>query len=334
MKSFGKDSRRWKKELEKFIQVNYHHGEAELELTTPRWGEKPEIITDMVKGMIHSGNAPLDPMMSEKKQYRIYIEEKDRVEERIKNSIWKYRLRYVARFPKKLKILRKFLSYRERMRECSTRSYYVLRLNILELGRRMGKWGMLNQPQDIFFLHIEEILNYLKRNQIKFSNKLSSELSFPGDLNLLYEVIHLRKIFYEGQRDFKAPNEFGQGVLQKHDESYEMVIDGVETLKGIPCSGGIYEGVARVILNLDEIHQLQKGDILVTKFTDPGWTVALGLVSGIVTEVGGVLSHAAVIGREYGIPAILNIPGVSSKIKSGQKIRIDGNTGLIYLLKG
>ena len=90
--------------------------------------------------------------------------------------------------------------------------------------------------------------------------------------------------------------------------------------------------MARVSPSLAEIGQLRLGDILVTRFTDPGWTPALGLVVGVVTEVGGVLSHAAVIGREYGIPAVLNVPGATEALRSGQWIRIDGGRGRVTVL--
>ena len=83
----------------------------------------------------------------------------------------------------------------------------------------------------------------------------------------------------------------------------------------------------RVVPTLDRADTLKPAEILVTRFTDPGWTPVLGLVSGIVTEVGGLLSHAAVIGREYGIPAVLNVPGATQILKTGQRVEIDGSDG-------
>jgi len=78
--------------------------------------------------------------------------------------------------------------------------------------------------------------------------------------------------------------------------------------------------------------QILPGEILVTRFTDPGWTPILGLVQGVVTEVGGMLSHAAVIGREYGIPAVLNLRSATQKLSTGQRIRIDGTRGTVEIL--
>ena len=133
----------------------------------------------------------------------------------------------------------------------------------------------------------------------------------------------MRRKLYDGYRDFVPPNELGRGVTTRADETFE----GKDVLRGVGCSPGIVEGPVRILHSLDEVGTIRKGDILVTRFTDPGWTPALGLVAGVVTEVGGMLSHAAVIGREYGIPAVLNVPGATKALHSGQRVRVDGTTG-------
>jgi phosphoenolpyruvate synthase/pyruvate phosphate dikinase len=89
----------------------------------------------------------------------------------------------------------------------------------------------------------------------------------------------------------------------------------------------------RVVPTLEDAASVKAGEILVTRFTDPGWTPVLGLVSGIVTEVGGLLSHAAVIGREYGIPAVLNVPRATQMLATGQIIEIDGNEGTVKIIE-
>ena len=104
-------------------------------------------------------------------------------------------------------------------------------------------------------------------------------------------------------------------------------------MKGLGCSPGEITGRARVILNIHETNQLTKEDILITVFTDPGWTPVLARVGGVVTEVGGLLSHAAVIGREYGIPAILNLIDATKMINDGDMIKINGKTGVVEILE-
>ena len=100
-------------------------------------------------------------------------------------------------------------------------------------------------------------------------------------------------------------------------------------MRGLGANNGIVTGVARVISSFDEIDRLQEGDILVTKFTDTGWTPKFAILSGIVTEFGGVLCHAAIVSREYGIPAIVSCTGIMSEIKDGEIITINGTTGEI-----
>ena len=95
-------------------------------------------------------------------------------------------------------------------------------------------------------------------------------------------------------------------------------------IKGIGANNGIVTGTARVIESFEEIDRLQEGDILVTKFTDTGWTPKFAILSGIVTEYGGILCHAAIVSREYGIPAIVCCKDALTKIKDGQTITING----------
>ena len=102
-------------------------------------------------------------------------------------------------------------------------------------------------------------------------------------------------------------------------------------LKGIPASSGTIRGRARIVQTIQEAMSLQPGDILVTTATDPGWTPVFPLVSGIVLEIGGQLSHGAIIAREYGIPALVNVSGAMHLIHDGQLIEVDGSKGAIKL---
>ena len=103
------------------------------------------------------------------------------------------------------------------------------------------------------------------------------------------------------------------------------------TLVGLPVSPGIVEGRARVILDLENA-QLEQDDILVTRFTDPSWTPLFVAIRGLVTEVGGLMTHGAVIAREYGLPAVVGIDNATWLIKDGQRIRINGTEGYVELL--
>ena len=102
-------------------------------------------------------------------------------------------------------------------------------------------------------------------------------------------------------------------------------------LAGSPVSGGTAEGRARVIIKLEEA-KMEKGDILVAPYTDPAWTMLFPLAAGLVTEVGGLMTHGAVVAREYGIPAVVGVDNATRKILDGQKIRVDGTHGYVEIL--
>ena len=103
------------------------------------------------------------------------------------------------------------------------------------------------------------------------------------------------------------------------------------TLEGASASLGVVEGVARVILDPTRA-QLQPGEILVAPFTDPGWTPLFVPAAGLVMEVGGLMTHGSVVAREYGIPAVVGVDECTTKIQTGQRIRVDGDRGLVELL--
>ena len=104
-----------------------------------------------------------------------------------------------------------------------------------------------------------------------------------------------------------------------------------EAIAGLTVSSGIIEGRARVILNLEEA-DLEDGDILVTTFTDPSWTPLFVSIKGLVTEVGGLMTHGAVIAREYGLPAVVGVENATKLIKDGQRILVNGTEGYIEIL--
>lgn len=199
---------------------------------------------------------------------------------------------------------REFLRLREEMRSFSTRAYYLLRLGLLEFARRRDISEI-----DVFMYDVNEIKKAMITNQ-----------DLPD--------ITKRKLYYEGYRHFTPPNEFGGTIKAVKDSA-----SGDGTLKGLGCSPGEITGRARVILDIHETGNLTKDEILVTPFTDPGWTPVLARVGGVITEVGGLLSHAAVIGREYGIPAILNLIDATKKIQDGDLIRMNGKTGTVEILE-
>lgn len=286
-RNFGLQSRHYQTEREAFLKVHYHHGPAELDITVPRWGEKKEWVDELVKGF----------SISNKKSTKSFNETMSRLEAGAgffgKN-----------RFQNSLDRSRHFLLIREEMRSYSTRAYYLLRLGMLEFGKRFNI-----DEESLFMIDLNEVKIHLMNPKARLP-ELSNRL-----------------LHYQAYRHFMAPNDFGGMVVQQMASGK----DGV--MKGIGCSPGTITGRARVIIDIHQTLKLTKEDILVTLFTDPGWTPVLARVGGVVTEVGGLLSHAAVIGREYGIPAILNLNGATKMIKDGSLIKINGKNGTIEVLE-
>lgn len=197
-------------------------------------------------------------------------------------------------FKRKLDRLRHFLWLREEMRDLSSRMYHLIRRYVLAIAERR-KLG-----DDIFFMSFEEILADDRSNIARARER------------------------YESYRNFKAPNEIGARF------TFDLRITQ-GALRGIAASRGTVRGVARVARNIEEALRVERGAILICPFTDPGWTPVLDRVAGVVTETGGLLSHAAVICREYGIPAVLGVPEATMRIPDGALLAVHGSEGFVEL---
>jgi phosphohistidine swiveling domain-containing protein len=313
-KEAGIESAAFERSLHFFLERNYFHGDAELELKTPRWGEDPTRVVSMIQAMIDAGAAPADPEATTRKQRGEYEAEVARVCERISRSFMTT-LRFSRSFKKQLERTRAYLSLRESIRERSSKAYALVRLFLLEAARRWVSSGVLAEADQIFMFELGEVATLITKPEM------------TADLKAMAEY---RKSLYEGYAKFTPPNELGRGISA--GDATAKAVAGC--LTGLGCSPGSVTGRARVIASLDEISQIRPGDVLVTRFTDPGWTPVLGMVKGVVTEVGGMLSHAAVIGREYGIPAVLNVKDATRLIRSGDLIEVDGSLGSVRVVEG
>lgn len=199
-------------------------------------------------------------------------------------------------FRRKLDRLRAFVWLREEMRDLSSRMYYLIRRYALEIAhrRRIG--------DDIFFMTFQQVL--------------ADERS----------AIEQQRETYESFRNFKAPNEIGSRYLAEQPQEVSA-----EGWQGLGVSGGVACGPAFVARSVAEAAGIEAGQILVCPFTDPGWTPVLDRAIGVVAETGGLLSHAAVICREFGIPSVLAVEGATRRIRSGQWLRVDGHRGLVQI---
>jgi len=214
----------------------------------------------------------------------------------------------LEKLPKKLhrhvERFRYFLWWRDELKDLSTKTYYSVRRLSLALGKALEETGGLAGADDIFFLTAAEIAQ----------NKN------------LKEAVARNKKYCQSFLNFKNPNELGNRFTQRRE-----TVTGTQVLKGVPCGGKSTAGTARVIRDIDDIHRLKPGDILVTAYTDPAWTAIFSKLSGVITETGGILSHAAVVSREYGLPCILVVKNATSVIRDGAAVTMDCDSGEIFV---
>ena len=170
----------------------------------------------------------------------------------------------------------------------------------------------MRDKEDSYYLTFEELRDVVRTRKLD------------------YQVIDQRKEEYAVYEKLTPPRVItSEGEIVTAGYRREDLPEGA--LAGLPVSSGVIEGRARVILKMEDA-ELEEGDILVTSFTDPSWTPLFVSISGLVTEVGGLMTHGAVIAREYGIPAVVGVDHATRRIGDGQRIRVHGTEGYVEIL--
>jgi pyruvate,water dikinase len=218
-------------------------------------------------------------------------------------------------FDRSLRQVRKLAVDRENWKNEIVRQLAALRRVLLTLGARFQKSGILSSVDDVFFLELPEIESLAQ-------GRVDSDVG---------PRIAERRAEYERNKAFTPPPVVvGRFDPQRH--VLPRVDAAAKELKGIAVSPGTATGKARVILRADDHQHVEFGEILVAPFTDPAWTPYFLPAAGVVMDQGGVLSHGAIIAREYGLPAVVNVGPASRIIRTGQTIRVDGDRGTVTIL--
>jgi phosphoenolpyruvate synthase/pyruvate phosphate dikinase len=208
--------------------------------------------------------------------------------------------------------LRTFAGYREYPKYALVSRYSVYKQALLEEAERLVEARVLREKEDIFYLRFQELQDVVRTNQV-------------DDL-----LIRQRKDAFRSYQALTPPRVLtsdGEGIAG----SYRRDDLPAGALVGLPVSAGTVEGRARVILDMAKA-DLEPGDILVTAYTDPSWTPLFVAIEGLVTEVGGLMTHGAVIAREYGLPAVVGVEHATRLIRDGQRIRVHGTNGYVEIL--
>ncbi|GAA1537133.1 rifamycin-inactivating phosphotransferase [Kribbella lupini] len=282
---------------------------GEIDITRPRWSERPStlvpLILDNVK-LFEPGAA--DRRFEEGRQKALRKEQE--VLERLRalpDGEQK-----VAETKRMIDRVRIFIGYREYPKYVIIGRYFVYKQALLAEADRLVEAGVLRDREDIYCLTFQELHDVVRTKQV--------------DERLLAERKEDFRT-YEGLTPPRLLTSDGEAI----NGAYRRDDVPAGALTGLAVSNGTVEGRARVILDLAKA-DLEAGDILVTAFTDPSWSPLFVGIAGLVTEVGGLMTHGAVIAREYGLPAVVGVPNATRAIRDGQRIRVHGTDGYVELL--
>ncbi|CAI6267654.1 phosphoenolpyruvate synthase [Bacillus subtilis] len=281
---------------------------GEIDITRTRWSEKPTTLVPMILNNIKN----FEPNVGHRKF------EQGRQEALKKEQELLDRLKQLPDGEQKAKetkraidIIRNFSGFREYPKYGMVNRYFVYKQALLKEAEQLIEAGVIHEKEDIYYLTFEEL------HEVVRTHKLD------------YQIISTRKDEYTLYEKLSPPRVItSDGEIVTGEYKRENLPAGA--IVGLPVSSGVIEGRARVILNMEDA-DLEDGDILVTSFTDPSWTPLFVSIKGLVTEVGGLMTHGAVIAREYGLPAVVGVENAAKLIKDGQRIRVHGTEGYIEI---
>ncbi len=284
---------------------------GEIDITKPRWQEKPTTLIPIILGNIKN----VEPRAGARKF------EQGRQEALKKEQELLDRLKQLpdgeqkaAETKQTIDLMRSLIGYREYPKYGKVNRYFVYKQALLKEAERLVKAGVINDREDIYYLTIQELREVARTHELD------------------QRTIDKRKAEHELFEKLTPPRVMtSDGEIITGAYKHEALPAGA--IAGLAVSRGIVAGRARVILSMEDA-DLEDGDILVTTFTDPSWTPLFISIKGLVTEVGGLMTHGAVVAREYGLPAVVGVVNATKLIKDGQRIRVNGTEGYVEILHG
>ncbi|MBC1561508.1 phosphoenolpyruvate synthase [Listeria booriae] len=282
---------------------------GEIDISRTRWSEDPTILIPMILSNIKN----FQPNASHQKF------EQARKEALQKEQDLLARLKALpdgeqkaAKTKEVITVLRNLTGYREYPKYGMINRYFVYKQALLKEAAQLVQAEIIKEPEDIFYLNFEELHEVVRTKQLDYTIITTRK----ADYNQFDKLTPPRVLTSDG--------EIITGKYKRENLPSDAII-------GLPVSSGTIEGRARVILNMADAN-LEEGDILITPFTDPSWTPLFVSIKGLVTEVGGLMTHGAVIAREYGLPAVIGVENATTRIQDGDHIRVNGTEGYIEIL--
>ncbi|AFZ18844.1 phosphoenolpyruvate synthase [Allocoleopsis franciscana] len=282
---------------------------GEIDITRTRWSEKPTTLVPTILSNIRN----LEPGECDRKfeqgQQEALKKEQELLERLKQLPDGEQKVNETKRM---ISLIRNFIGYREYPKYGIVSRYFVYKQALLKEVEQLVQAGVIHEKEDIYYLTFEELREVVRTNKLD------------------YPIISKRKDEYKFYEKLTPPR-----VITSDGEiiagEYKRENLPAEAIVGLPVSSGVIEGRARIVLNMEDA-DLEDGDILVTSFTDPSWTPLFVSIKGLVTEVGGLMTHGAVIAREYGLPAVVGVDNATKLIKDGQRIRVHGTEGYVEIL--
>src|SRR5256884_1769220 len=282
---------------------------GEIDITKTRWSEKPTTIIPMILSNIENFKPNAGNRKFEQGRQEALKKEQELLDRLNQLPDGEQKAEETKRM---IDLIRNFMGYREYPKYGMVSRYFVYKQALLKEAEQLVQADVIHEKEDIYYLTFEELREVVRTNELD------------------YQIISKRKDEYKFYEKLTPPR-----VITSDGEiiagEYKRENLPAEALVGLAVSSGVIEGRARVILNMEDA-AIEDGDILVTSFTDPSWTPLFVSIKGLVTEVGGLMTHGAVIAREYGLPAVIGVENATKLIKDGQRIRVNGTEGYVEIL--
>ena len=281
---------------------------GEIDITKNRWSEKPTTLVPIILSNVKN----FEPNAGHQK-FKQGLQEALKKEQELSDRLASLTdgEEKVKETKRMIHRLRNYAGYREYPKYAMVNRYFVYKQALLKEAERLVKANVIHDKEDIYYLSFEELHEVVRTNTADHQT-----ISKRKDEYILFEKLTPPRVI-------TSDGEIITGMYKRDNLPAGAIV-------GLPVSSGVIEGRARVIVNMKDA-DLEDGDILVTSFTDPSWTTLFVSIKGLVTEVGGLMTHGAVIAREYGIPAVVGVENATKLIKDGQWIRVNGTDGYLEL---
>jgi phosphohistidine swiveling domain-containing protein len=282
-------------------------------LGVPTWRERPEVIHGLIDTLLGGTTLQIEEENCNQQQEE-YEAAKQQVEKRLTPSQY-------HTFEKLLHKIRQDIIIREESAFMVEKLTACIRRMVLKLGSLLAEKNMISEPEDVFHIFREE-LSLVAEGKLDVKAKIEKRKQGFAKVCAAHE---------QGVHWMVATGSIAAFTEDKKESTEKQ--GGLATLTGVSASSGVYEGTVCIVKGPHEFTKLKRGDVLVSTVTTPIWTPLFKVASAVVTQIGSPISHAAIVAREYGIPAVVAVAGVISELKDGQKIRVDGTKGMVTLLQ-